>query len=452
MNLHLQRPAFTAAKQVLYNGPTCCLNLPAMMRIVYTSLFYLLLPCILLRLWWRGIKALDYRKRWPERLGFYRQPCTRPVVWFHAVSVGEAEALFPLIKRLQQTYPQQALLVTTTTPTGSARVRAVLQDTVNHVYLPYDVPDVLDRFTRHFKPKLAVIMETEIWPNLYAHCGKQRIPLYLINARLSARSASAYRHISALIRPALAQIKLIAAQTPEDKQRFAALGASNTVTVVGNIKFDVEIAETIREQGGLLKTNLFPGRFVCLAASTHKGEEALLLPLYRQLQRQIPELLLLIAPRHPERFDEVRQLCQQQQLACITRTSGMGCAYDTDVYLLDTMGELKTFYGAADVAFVGGSLVPIGGHNVLEAAAVGVPVLFGPYMANFKAISAGLLARAAAIQCQTGDDVATAIADLYARPVYRADLIAKGLAFIQANQGATTRIFALLAEELANNP
>jgi 3-deoxy-D-manno-octulosonic-acid transferase len=414
------------------------------MLIVYTCLFYLLLPFILMRLWWRGIKAPDYRKRWHERLGFYKQRYPKHVVWFHAVSVGEAESLFPLIKRLQQAYPHQPLLITTTTPTGSTRVKAVLQDTVSHVYLPYDLPDVLRRFSRCFQPKLAVIMETEIWPNLYGHCGRKNIPLYLINARLSERSARSYQRIPWLIRPALAHIRHIATQTDDDRQRFYAIGANKNVSTVGNIKFDVEIAKDLPEQGKKLKAVLFPGRFVWLAASTHKGEEVLLLPLYQQLKRQIPELLLLIAPRHPERFSEVSQLCKQQQLVCLTRTSGEICTNNTDVYLLDTLGELKLFYGAADVAFVGGSLVPVGGHNVLEAAAVGVPILFGPYMANFKAIAASILKHEAAIQCQTEAELIKNLNDLYYQPEKREALIANGLAFIRANQGATGRIFKLL--------
>ncbi len=422
------------------------------MRILYTVLFYLLVPFILLRLWWRGIKAPEYRRRWHERFAFYSQRYPNPVIWFHAVSVGEAESLFPLIKRLQHAYPQEHLLITTTTPTGSARVKAVLQNTVSHVYLPYDLPDALHRFTRCFKPKLAVIMETEIWPNLYAHCGKQQIPLYLINARLSERSARSYRRIPCLVHPALAQVKHIGTQTPEDAQRFAAIGARNPVTTMGNIKFDVEIAKDTSENGLQLKAGLFSGRFVWLLASTHKGEEALFLPLYRQLKEQIPELLLLIAPRHPERFEEVKQLSRQQQLDCVTRTSGMACKKGADVYLLDTLGELKLFYAAADVAFVGGSMVPTGGHNVLEAAAVGVPVLFGPYMANFKAIAAGILKQDAAIQCLTLGSVRQTILTLYADPAFRTALIAKGQAFVQANQGATTRVFDLLKEALAQTP
>lgn len=422
------------------------------MRILYTCLFYLLLPAILLRLAWRGIKAPAYRERWQERLAFYRHRYPYPVIWLHAVSVGETEALLPLVKRLLSEYPQEHLLITTTTPTGSARVKAALQDRVSHVYLPYDLPDVLHRFTRCFQPKLAVIMETEIWPNLFAHCGQQGIPLYLVNARLSERSARAYRRVPSLIRPTLAHITCIASQSAEDSARFLAIGATCPVRTLGNVKFDTEIAADLRSQGQHLKSRLFAGRFVWLLASSHQGEEALVLPLYRQLKQHLPELLLLIAPRHPERFSEIGPLCQQQGLAWLSRTSGQACSAATDVYVVDTLGELKLFYAAADVGLVGGSLVPVGGHNVLEAAAVGVPVLFGPYMANFKAVAEGILAHNAAVQCQTVADIGAAILAVYNRPDYKDALIAQALAFVQANQGATGRLFGLLADELAQTP
>ncbi len=420
------------------------------MRILYTCLFYLSVPAILLRLAWRGIKAPEYWRRWHERFAFYRQAFPSQVIWFHAVSVGEAESLFPLVRRIQSGYPEIPLLITTTTPTGSARVKAVLKDSVSHVYLPYDLPDVLNRFMRCFKPKLAVIMETEIWPNLYACCGNHKTPLFLINARLSERSVHGYQRIPSLIRPALAQITWIAAQTPEDCQRFAAIGATGHITAVGNIKFDVEIPENAQQQGLKLKADLFPKRFVWLIASTHSGEEAILLTVLQELKAQIPELLLVIAPRHPERFDEVRQLCGTQHLNTITRSSNLSCSPETDVYVLDSLGELKQFYGAADVAFVGGSLVAIGGHNVLEAAAVGVPVLFGPYMANFKAIAKSILEQEAAIQCATPEAIRDAIISLYADPESRAQLISKGHAFIKNNQGATEQVFKALIPFLNN--
>jgi len=412
----------------------------------YTGIFYLLTPFIGLRLLWRSIKAPAYRQRWQERFGFYSCTPRRPVIWFHAVSVGEAEALFPLVRLIQHQHPDVQLLITSTTPTGSARIKAVWQESVQHVYLPYDIPFALKRFIRHFQPLAVVIMETEIWPNLYASCGESGIPLYVINARLSEKSMRGYRKIPALIRPALAHVKLIAAQTQEDGQRFIAIGAkSEQVVVLGNIKFDVEIAGSIADQGKALKQQQFNNRFVWLLASTHKGEESQFLALYPRLKQIIPELLLLIVPRHPERFAEVHKLCQQQGLQVVLRSSAEPCNEATDIYLGDTMGDLKMLYAAADLAFVGGSMVPVGGHNILEACAVGVPVLFGPYMANFKEIAQGVLREHAALQCQDQEALLKVVSALYRQPADRLQLAEHGKAFVIKNQGALARVNAVIS-------
>jgi 3-deoxy-D-manno-octulosonic-acid transferase len=415
------------------------------MRFFYSCLFYLLIPFILLRLLWRGIKAPAYRCRWRERFALYDKKFPQDVIWFHAVSVGEAEALFPLVRKIQQHHPDAKLLITTTTPTGSARVIAVMQETVTHVYLPYDIPDAVSRFIHCFKPKLAVIMETEIWPNLFMSCGKNNIPLYVINARLSEKSSRGYQKIPALVHSALAQVSFIATQTQDDENRFIAIGADSAkVNMLGNIKFDVEIPQSIIAQGLQIKKAWFNGRFVWLIASTHKDEEALFLEIYKDIKQKIPELLLVIAPRHPERFADVKKLCEQSSLAVVMRTSGNMVNTETDVYLADTMGELKMLYAASDVAFVGGSMVPTGGHNILEAAAVGIPVMFGPYMTNFKEIARGVLSSNAAIQCRNKEDIVNAMLTLYEQPVYRAALAEKGLLFVRQNQGATARIYAML--------
>lgn len=419
------------------------------MRVVYSCCFYLLLPIIFLRLLWRSIKAPDYRDRWPERLAIYPNKSAGHVIWFHAVSVGETESLLPLVRQLQAQYPLVKLLITTTTPTGSARVKAALQDTVEHVYLPYDLPDAVNRFMQQFKPRLAVIMETEIWPNLYAYCGNNQIPLYLINARLSEKSVRGYHKIAALVRPALANVKLIATQSRDDSERFLAIGAdSDKVVTFGNIKFDAAIAPALIGQGRELKSGLFAGRFVWLLASTHKDEEILFFDTYRKLKQRIPGLLLVIAPRHPERFAAVKTLCEQAQLSVAARTLAQSCAGYTDVYLVDTLGELKLFYAAADVAFVGGSMVATGGHNVLEAAAIGAPILFGPYMHNFKEIVQGILANKAAVQCRNTEEVAETIYALYTDPAYRNTLIENAKIFVHNNQGATAKLFDLLASDL----
>ena len=384
--------------------------------------------------------------RWLERFGFYKYTYTQNVIWFHAVSVGEAEALFRLLRLIQQRHSDAKLLITTTTPTGSSRVTSVMGETVSHVYLPYDLPDAINRFIITFKPVVAVIMETEIWPNLYVACGQNSMPLYVINARLSEKSARGYQKIPALVKSALAQVNGIFTQTHEDAQRFIAIGAKqDIVTSVGNIKFDVEVPEAIILEGGYLKSTLFANRFVWIIASTHKDEEAIFLALYKQIKLKIPELLLLIVPRHPERFSDVQQLCLQQQLDVILRTSSVPMLESTDVYLADTMGELKLLYAAADVAFVGGSMVPVGGHNILEALVVGVPVMFGPYMGNFKEISRRVLEQQAAMQCATSDEVIETLLELYQHKDLRLGLVERGKQFIQQNQGAIKRIYGLLS-------
>lgn len=419
------------------------------MRILYTLVFSGIIPLILLRLFWRGRKAPAYRLRWRERLGFYQNLSAGNVLWFHAVSVGEAEAAFPLIKRLQSQLPNQAFLVTTTTPTGSARVKAVLADTVEHVYLPYDLPWIVGRFLRHFQPKLAIVMEKEIWPNLFAGCAQRHIPVLVINARLSAKSAKAYRKIPALIQPALSTITQIATQTKADQQRFIEIGAQpEQVAVLGNIKFDVMVEASLVAAGQALKQQLFAGRFVWIIASTHQGEEEQLLSLYAALKVQIPNLIMLIAPRHPERFGTVKQLCQKQGLHLVLRSEQAAVSAECDVYLADSIGELKMLYAAADIAFVGGSLVPVGGHNVLEPAAVGLPIVFGPHMFNFQEIAEQMLIAKAAIQCQDELEIAKTVLHLEQDQGYRAELATNAKAFVSRNQGATARVAALITETI----
>ena len=419
------------------------------LRFFYSGLFYLLIPFILLRLLWRSIKAPAYRCRWRERFALYNNKLPQDVIWFHAVSVGEAEALFPLVRQIQKQHPDATLLITTTTPTGSARIKAVMTDTVTHVYLPYDIPDAINRFMRCFKPRLAIIMETEIWPNLFHACGKNGIPLYIINARLSEKSSRGYQKLPALVRPALAQVKLIATQTTDDASRFIAIGANpEKVQTLGNIKFDVEIPQATIAQGLQLKADLLGGRFVWLLASSHKDEEIIFLEIYKELKQKIPELLLVLVPRHPERFIDVKNLCVRLQLAVALRTGGDKVYPETDVYLADTMGELKMLYAASDVAFIGGSMVPSGGHNILEAAAVGVPIMFGPYMTNFKDIARGVLSHNAAIQCQNKDDIVNSLLTLYDQPHYRTALADQARAFVLQNQGATAGICELIDRAL----
>ncbi len=419
------------------------------MRHLYTLIFTLAIPFILLRLLWRGYKAPAYCLRWNERFGCYRKPSAQNVIWVHAVSVGEVEASLPLVRHFLKHHPQHKILITTTTPTGSARVLEVLMDTVEHVYLPYDLPVIIKRFINHFRPVMAIIMETEIWPNLLEGCDQNNIPVTLVNARLSDKSVAGYRLLPALIKPALASLDMIATQTSDDRNRYITLGASDErVQITGNIKFDMEIAKDLLQQSLQLRQTIFYGRLVWIIASTHKGEDEIFLDIYKQLKKQFPTLLLVLVPRHPERFGEVKSLCNKRRLRTLLRTAKMPCHDAVDVYIGNTMGELKLLYAAADISFVGGSMVPVGGHNVLEPAAIGVPVMFGPFMANFKEIAKGLLSRGAAIQCQDQEQIINAFRQLAEDQQQRQQLIVLGREFVSQNQGALKRVLALLARVL----
>ncbi len=416
------------------------------MRFLYSCVFYLITPLIIVRLFVKSLTAPAYKKRWLERFGVYSCPAHKETIWLHAVSVGEVEAIFPLIKHLQKLYPSHNLLVTTTTPTGSERVHTVLSDSVSHVYLPYDLPDVIQRFMTHFQPKLAIIVETEIWPNLFAYCANHDIPLYLINARLSQKSTRAYQKLAMLMQPIFAGITYIATQTEPDSQRFIAVGAkSQQVETLGNIKFDLINPEQYLVQGRELKTTFFKQRWVWLCASTHPGEEALCFSSYQALKRHIPELLLVIAPRHPERFSSIKKEAQQLGLHVITRRSGEVCSATTDMFLLDTMGELKMLYYSADCALIGGSFVDIGGHNFLEALIAEVPVVFGSYMDNFKEIAANALTQHAALQCTETSALTDTLLMMYTQPELRKQLSTQGKAFVLHNQGTLAALLKKLS-------
>ncbi len=415
-------------------------------------LFYALAPLLFVRLLWKSGRTPAYRERIPERFGFYRgQPRKTHSIWIHAVSVGECEAAFPIIKALMRK-GETSLLITCTTPTGSARVREVLGKSVEHVYLPYDLPDALHRFFRCFRPRLALIMETEIWPNLFHACGERQIPLAILNGRLSEKSARGYANLSGLVKASLSQVTQIAAQTRSDADRYLALGAiPNTVSVLGNIKFDIQFDETFSNQSLELRRSLFSHRPVWIAGSTHPGEEALILDALAWIQVTVPDALLVLAPRHPERSGDVRALCEGRGLRVQTRSEARACDDKTSVFLIDGIGELRKFYGAAVVAFVGGSLIPHGGQNVLEAAAVGVPVIFGPYMMNFDEISRNLLAAGGGVQIDTPDLLAEWVARFLQEPSLALDYGQKGKSFVENNRGALDQVVTLI-DDLCSPP
>lgn len=419
-----------------------------MARLIYTLALYLALPFIALRLLWRARKAPAYARRWSERFAWGGALPDVPCIWVHAVSVGETLAALDLIRRLQADYPDMPVLVTTTTPTGSERVRAALGDSVYHVYLPYDLPDHWWRFFRRVRPRLLIVMETELWPNLVAAASHRNIPVLLANARLSARSARGYARFSALTRPMLQRLSCVAAQQRDDGERFLTLGLAETqLSVTGNIKFDLQLTDTQRQQARQLHQHWVPaGSQLWLAASTHEGEDAICLAAHRLAREQVNGLRLLLVPRHPERFDKVVALAREQGFNTVRRSEFDGG--DFDVMVGDTMGELLVFYGASDLAFVGGSLVARGGHNMIEPAAWAKPVIAGPHLFNFSEV-ARLLEQAQALhQVADSQQLAEVLVSLCSQPALALQQGQAALTVAEANRGALARLLANVAHLL----
>lgn len=356
------------------------------MRLLYTILLTLATPFILLRLFWRSIRQKAYRERIIERFAFYPGLSNKKSLWLHAVSVGETHAAFPLIKFLIQQYPQFQILVTTTTPTGSAEVLKQFGDQVLHYYTPYDLPLIIRRFLKKMQPRLCIIMETELWPNLLYYTHKKNIPILLANARLSERSAKGYQKIHSLVCEMLNCFTTVAAQSAEDGERFLKLGlAKEKLFITGNIKFDTQMPANLVENAQALRTH-WQQRPTWIAASTHEGEEEAVLSAHKKILQIFPNALLILVPRHPERFNKIANLCRSN-FTIARRSENQLPEESTQIYLGDTMGELRLLYAASDVAFVGGSLVPIGGHNPIEPALLNLPIVNGPHFHNFKMIT-----------------------------------------------------------------
>ena len=362
-------------------------------------------------------------------------------IWVHAVSVGEVLAAVPLVKWLRER--GEEVLMTTTTPTGAERVRAVFGADVPHLYCPYDLPDAVRRFLSRARPRLAIIVETELWPNLFHACAERGVPVIVANARLSARSAAGYAKVAGLMRATLRDVDLIAAQGEADAARLRALGARK-IEVTGNIKFDMHLPASLREQAAVLRRAWGESRLVWLAASTHAGEDEQVLDAHAAVRRALPDSLLVLAPRHPERFDEVATLCRQRGDAFVRRSERQPATAETAVFLLDSMGELPLFYAAADVAFVGGSLVNTGGHNVLEPAALGKAVIVGPHTFNFLEITAQLIECGAATRVADGRALAEAAMRYLGDANLRDEAGRRGLALVERSRGALTRLQGLL--------
>lgn len=417
------------------------------MRTLYSAALYLLAPLVFLRLAWRSLRAPDYRRRWSERLAMYGADMPRAdnSLWLHAVSVGEVQAAVPLVRALLERYPDMPLVLTTTTPTGSRRVQDLFGSSVLHVYVPYDLPGAVGRFLQRFRPRLAVIMETELWPNLFAACDKAGVPLLVANARLSMRSARGYSKVRPLIRATLGHVTRLAAQGDADGRRFRILGLPpERLQITGSIKFEQRLPASLREQAEVLRGMLGRDRPVWIAASTHEGEDEQVLDAFQQVLRQLPDTLLVLVPRHPERFGRVAALCRKRGFAIALRSANETCDQQTQVYVGDTLGELPLLYSACDVAFVGGSLMPVGGHNLLEPAALGLPILTGPQVFNFTEISTMLVSVGAAKQIQDSADLAGRLTELLQDANLRHAMGEQGKRLVEANRGALERLLEII--------
>ena len=414
------------------------------MYYLYNVLIYLAAPVAIVVQLWRGLRDPSYRGGLRQRFGF-GPAVAGPTIWVHAVSVGEVQAAQALISRLRERHPGYKLLLTTVTPTGAARARLLFGDQVMLRYVPLDLPGSVKRFFDRVQPKLAMILETELWPNLYGECGRRGVPLVLASARVSPRSVGKYRRLVPLFRKTLSNGILIAAQSESDAERFRSIGAAPERThITGNIKFDFQPPAGIEDQGRRWREINAPGRPLWVAGSTHEGEESIVLDAHRRVLERFPDALLVLVPRHPQRFDAVRDLLAKRHDLASNRSSGTAVSHSTKVLLGDTMGELMMFYAAADVAFVAGSLVPIGGHNLLEPASLGRPVLTGPHNFNGEEIAQLLMDAGAAFVVADTEQIAHAVTGLLDDASLRGVMGAAGKAVLDSNRGALDRLLTLI--------
>jgi 3-deoxy-D-manno-octulosonic-acid transferase len=427
-------------------------------RFLYNLVFTLAIPFILIRMWFRGGANPGYRQRWAERFAVFTFKGKAHGILIHSVSVGETLAAEPLVRSLQAANPNLTLTITTTTPTGSDQVRRLYADDlavgrIVHVYLPYDLPWLTTRFIKKIQPSLCIIMETELWPNIIRSCNIKQVPVILANARLSEKSARGYAKFPKLTQPMLQGLDLIAAQHRNDAQRFIDLGIDERkVDVTGSIKFDIKVPEQTLRQGKALKELWGEGRPVLVLASSHESEDDLILESYQQLLADFPDLLLLLVPRHPERFDEVAAIVLNRELHLVRRQESFDKGNlqpnsTTQVYLADTMGEMLLLLATADIAIIGGSFIEHGGHNPLEACALAKAVVMGPSDYNFAAISQQLIQQGA-MQQASAEKLTVCLRQLLERPELRNDMGSKGKQVVAANQGAVAHLTELMNEQL----
>ena len=417
-----------------------------MARIVYSLILYILSPLIFAHLWHRGKKNAGYRQRLAERLGFYNQTSQQETIVFHCASLGEVIAATPLIKRYMERHPFLQVVITCNTPTGSEQIKHTFSDTVNHVYLPLDFPFAVKRFYRHFNPKLVVILETELWPNLIHYATKQHCKVLLLNARLSEKSAQGYQKVASFTQHIFKDIGYVAAHSQQDAERFIKLGVEpEKISVTGSIKFDIQLNEQTKQHAIDLKNTFKSHPFIWVAGSTHEGEDEIILRAHQALLAQQPHALLILVPRHPERFDRVAQLIADNNLTYLRRSQTSSFAeVKSQVVLGDTMGELQTLYGCADVAFIGGSLIPRGGHNPLEAAAFRCAIISGQHTFNFQQVYQGLYDHQACLQCENQTDLSEHLIQLNTQPERQQQLGHAAHQFVLANQGALSHSLDLI--------
>jgi 3-deoxy-D-manno-octulosonic-acid transferase len=422
------------------------------MRRLYSLLMVLLAPAAFAVVLCRGLRDRSYWQNLGERFGWGRPARDSPSIWLHAVSLGEVAAAAALVRALRDRYPGIPVVLSTATPTGRARAQALFGDEIDIRFLPYDTPGSVARFLTRVRPRLAIIMETELWPNLLYECRRRGAPVVLASARLTPKSVSRYRRLGTLFSGAVAGTTLIAAQTAEDAERFVAIGAERDRThVVGNVKFDMQLGRSIIEQGLELRRLYIGARPAWVAGSTHEGEEEQVLNAHAALCLTLPDALLLLVPRHPQRFASVANLLLGRGIN-FDRRSNVAARADAQVLLVDSVGELAAFYAAADAAFVGGSLVPVGGHNLLEPAALGVPVITGPYNANSGDIARLLVQKGGAVQVADAEALAEALRRFFADPDSRKRVGGAGREFVDQHRGSVARLLKLIEPLLAASP
>lgn len=407
------------------------------MRLLYSLLIALATPLILLYFVVRGWRDRSYLQRWPERFGFIPYDRKAGGILVHTASVGEFNAAKPLIKALLDTYSDLPLTVTTLTPTGSERVKRELGDKVIHSYIPLDLPGAVSRFLNRLQPRLIIVMETEIWPNLYLQAENMRIPVLMANARLSPRSASRFKYLAGFAKAVLQSVDWIGAQGSADAERFTGVGADPRKTAVtGNLKFDLSIPASLIEKGLALRSRWNSARPVLIAGSTHEADELVVLPAFAALLEALPQALLILVPRHPERFGRSAQLARANGLRTELRSTGEACSEQAQCFVIDSLGELMTYYACSDLAFVGGSMGEQGGHNALEPAALGIPILLGPNMDNAREIADQLIHSNAARCVNDQQQLRLAAEKILTDGVLRDSMGQAGMALIESNKGA----------------